>query len=179
MHPYQTQTYKGQIQFGNYTGDTWYGISEYNHPLLLNNVWQVVSKPELFEGFELYIVGGILEGWLTWDIDWAVVGPYQPEKIKPILDWITEVGFKVGLYPDVTYAETLMDLHEWQKTGICEDRWIWRNSNSFSKNGAQPKNLSNYEPIDGLWRYWQPCPFQKNLDMDAKGHKYKKPVKIL
>lgn len=179
MQDFQTQTYTGTIQYGDHSGDTWYGISDHNHPILLRNITEVVSKPELFEGFQLYVVGGILEGWLTWDIDWTLVGPYEPERIKLALDWLTGVGFKHSLYPDVCYTEELMDLYAWQQGSHLEDRWIYRLSNTFVKNGTQTKDLSNYEPIDGMWRYWQTCPFIKNIQKDSEGHKYKKPIRIL
>lgn len=179
MQPFQTETYIGNIQYGDHSGDTWYGLSDHNHPILLANITEVVSKPELFDGFELYITGGILEGWLTWDIDWALIGPYEPEKIKLAMDWVTEVGFKRGLYPDISYTENLMDIPGWQNGKKVDGMWFYRLSNIFIKEGIQTKDLSKYEQIDGMWRYWQQCPFDKMIKKHAEGHRYKKPVRIL
>ena len=176
---YRTETYNGEIQYGEYKSDFWFGIDDFNHPLVQSVINRIKSRPELFEGFELYIVGGILEGWLTWDIDWALIGPYNPSKIRQALHWITAVGFDAHLYPDVSYSDQVFDLHRWQETGICEDRYLYRTSNVFIKNGEMPKDLSDYEAIDGMYRKWQACPFDKNIEKDKAGHRYKKPVKIL
>ena len=170
--------YNGTIQFGEYTADRWFGVDDINSPIVQSVINKVKSKPELFEGFSLYIAGGILEGWLTWDIDWALVGPYKPSQIRRAMHWITAVGFEAGIYPDVTYAEELFDLHEWQRTRECDDRYLYRTSNLFIKNGEMPKDLSDYEAIDGMYRMWYNCPFEKNINKDAEGHKYKKPLKI-
>ena len=174
------ETFNGEIKYGNYTGNVWYGFKDVYHPQVQNNIQTVLSKPELFNGFELYLTGGILEGWLTWDLDWSIVGPYHPERIKKVIDWITQVGFKQGIYPDVTYAEEIFDLFEWQQTRVCKDRWIYKSSNFFSKNGEETNDLSNYILTDaGLYKFWAVCPFQKNIEKDQSGHKYQKPLKLL
>lgn len=171
--------YIGKIQFGDKVCENWYGFNDFNHEKVQANITEVISRPEIFEGFDLYITGGILEGWLTWDIDWALIGPYNSTKIKEALEWITNIGFKHGIYPDVTYSEKLFDLNDWQKTRDCEDRWLYRTSNIFIKEG-NAMDLSNYKKVeDGLYRYWSECPFDKNIKMDKKGHKYNKPIKII
>ena len=174
----KVEPYIGSLQVGDLIGDLWYCIRGIDDPKVVDNINRIKMQQELFKGFELWIVGGVVEGWHTWDIDWVVTGPYQPKKIKKILDWIIEVGFDLGIYPDATYVEEVMDLHEWQNSGICKDRWIWKNTNVYGANGRIHKN-PKYHEMDGLWRRWAQCPYKKNVDMDAKGHKYHKPVKIL
>ena len=173
------EEYNGVIQFGDLLGFKWYGFDDYNHSQVQANIKEVISRPELFKGFELYITGGILEGWLTWDIDWAIVGPYQPQKIKKIFKWIIEIGFEHNIYPDVTYAKKLFDLHDWQNGGVCEDRWIYRQSDTFVKEGVR-QDLSNYIKVeDDFYKYWCTCPFDKNIEMNSKGYRYKKPIRVI
>lgn len=173
------QTYNGKIQFGDRIREIWYGFDDFNHEKVQANIAEVISKPHLFKGFDLYIMGGILEGWLTWDIDWFLVGPYMPDKIKEVFNWIEEVGFKHGIYPDNTYSKKLVSLNHWQNTRKFEAGWHYKNSNLFIKEGKRA-NMSNYEKTDnGLYKRWTDAPFAKNIKMDKKGHKYKKPIKII
>lgn len=173
-----TRVYNGNITLGPYSADKWYGINDLNHPKNQIIIEQILMKPELLEGFEIYVVGGILEGWLTWDIDLAIIGPYEPKKIKKIMHHMCSIGFENGIYPDVTYADKVFDLHDWQKTGHCDSRWLYRLSNYFSKDG-EIFNMKNYQVTDeGLFKYFSMCPLPKNVEKDADGHKYKKPVRI-
>lgn len=174
------EVWHGTIQYGDYINDTWHGFKDVYHTQVQDNIRIIKSKPELFDGLELYLTGGILEGWLTWDLDWTIVGPYQPEKIKAAMDWITQVGFELGIYPDVTYTEELFDLHEWQQTRQCDDRWLYRYSDLFIKEGQKTIDMSNYILAEaGLYKFWAECPFPKNIEMDQQGHRYKKPLKVL
>jgi hypothetical protein len=175
---YRVENYQGTLQFGEYKADYWFGADNINAPIVQNVINRVKSRPELFEGFELYIIGGILEGWLTWDIDWVLIGPYNPSKIKQALHWITAVGFDAGLYPDVTYTDKIFDVNDWQNTKETQRLTIYRTSNLFIKNGIETKNLSHYFPKDGLYTYQETYPLKKQIERLEQGYKYQKPFKI-
>ena len=133
--------YIGEIQYGDFKNSNWYGnFTDKNDPRITNHIAKIMSKPEMFEGLNLHIVGGLLEGWGTWDIDWALSGSFNKAQVKKAIDWITKIGFEDGIYPDVTYS---------------------------SKDSGT-----------GLYLVFEECPFPKNIEMDKKGHKYKKPWKI-
>ena len=54
---------------------------------------------------EVYIV----DDYTTYDIDGTILGPRDPERIKYLLDNITRIGFKLGVYPDIKWGEDLYD----------------------------------------------------------------------
>ena len=177
------ETYTGTIEVGKYSSDEWYGFYDRFHPKITENIKEILTKPKLFKDFELYVVGGILEDWLTWDMDLAIVGKYKPEKHEQIiqaLDWIMECGFKHKIYPDCTFSEKLFDLHKWQGTGRLAHRWIYRNTLEFTKNG-KPKPLQHYLEVKpgGLYRHWMKCPYDKNEEKSKEGYKYSKPVRLI
>jgi len=172
-------TWEGNISIDKYSGDVWHAFKDINIPEVQANITEVISRPELFEGFELYIAGGAIEDWITWDIDWALIGPYDPVKIKIALDWITECGFKHGIYPDVVYTAELFDLHAWQRGSELKDRWVYRTHNTWSKLGSSQDMPSYKEVENGLYRAFQKCPYKKNIERNAEGYKYHKPLKII
>jgi len=173
--------YIGEIQYGDFKNSNWYGnFTDKNDPRITNHIAKIMSKPEMFEGLNLHIVGGLLEGWGTWDIDWALSGSFNKAQVKKAIDWITKIGFEDGIYPDVTYSSKgVFDLHEWQKTGVCVNRWIYRYHNEFIKENEKTEYpLYIKDSGTGLYLVFEECPFPKNIEMDKKGHKYKKPWKI-
>lgn len=64
------------IEFGKYKSDSWNGIDSFENEIFQTFLQEVKSKPELFDQHELYLTGGVLEDWITWDVDLAITGPY-------------------------------------------------------------------------------------------------------
>lgn len=167
------------IEFGKYKSDTWYGIDTFENERFQAFLEEVKSKPELFDQHELYLTGGILEDWITWDVDLAITGPYIPSKILSAMTWITHLGFKHGIYPDVVYVDELFDLHEWQKDSseASVEKWVYILSDSFVRDGVK-KDMSGGEWQDGLYRNRLTFPYQNNIDAIAEGHLYKKALRV-
>jgi len=174
---FDTKMWKGAIQYGNYKNDTWLSVGGLHHPAFQTYLAEVKTRPELFEGFNLYVTGGLLEDWQSWDVDWVLTGPYQPERIKAVMEWITELGFKHLIYPDVHYTVEIFSLYDWQQNRQSHSDWLYQLSNVFIKDGVQ-KDMSFYEPIDGIFRHWCNYPFQKNIELDKIDYKYQKPIQI-
>ena len=85
--------YIGEIQYGDFKNSNWYGnFTDKNDPRITKHIAKIMSKPEMFEGLDLHIVGGLLEGWGTWDIDWALSGSFNKAQVKKAIDWITKIG---------------------------------------------------------------------------------------
>ena len=172
-----TEVWTGDITYGNYSNDTWYSVGGWNHPRFKAYLKEVKALPNLFEGFNLYVTGGLLEDWHSWDIDWVLTGPYEPEKIKMAMQWITMLGFKHKLYPDIHYSKEIFSLYDWQNNGTEYSDWLYELSNVFIKNGLK-SDTSFMEPIDGMYRRWNNYPFEKNIKKHTEGYKYSKPVQI-
>jgi hypothetical protein len=172
-----TLIWEGEIQYGRWKASTWYSVGGWNHPLFQKYLNEVKANSHLFEGFNLYITGGLLEDWQSWDIDWILTGPYDPSKIKPAMELITEVGFNLGLYPDVHYSRIIFSLYDWQRDGKSYSDWVYELSNVFIKDGVQT-DMSFCHPVDGMFKRWNNYPFQKNLERHNSGYKYHQPVQI-
>lgn len=185
------------IEWAGYKSVDWVGIDKLENPYFQEYLNEVKTKPELFQKFNLYLTGSILEDWTSWDADWVLTGPYFPAKIKRALDWITELGFKYGVYPDAVYVKEIFDLSEWQKTPniqqiskmhtaagrnhvpsfLTEQKWVYQLDNTFIKDGIE-KDMGDGQWHDGLYRRWLTFPYQKNYDAILDGHLYKKALKI-
>ena len=170
------EVWEGTIQYGKYIGHKWYGFTSHQHPLVQKCINSIQNSPENFEGYDLYLVGGILEGWLTWDLDFALHGPYDPPKIKKGLNWITEVCFDHHIYPDPIYQE----LSTWNPNTIdYHERWGYNISNKFIKDGEE-KDLSNYIKVEeGLYKHIELVPYEKQRIKLKEGYKYQIPIKLL
>ena len=167
------------IEWGNYKADTWNGIDSLQNKVFQEFLRDIKNSPHLFEQHNLYLAGGILENWTTWDVDFAITGPYSPSRILPAMTWITHLGFKYGVYPDVVYIDELFDLHEWQQKTNRDftEKWVYLLSDTFIKDGEK-KDMSGGEWIDGLYRVLYTFPYSKNYDAILNGHHYKKAIKI-
>ena len=170
------EVWEGKIQYGNYIGYKWYGFTSYEDPLVKKCISEITRNSEIFEGYELYVTGGILEGWLTWDLDLILYGPYNPTKIKNALNHIVKIGFKNHIYTDPQYQKSI----PWHANNVerDEDR-VWHISNKFIKEGNE-LNLSNYIKVEnGLYKHKQQIPYKKQVIKMKEGHEYQHPIKIL
>ena len=178
MNNSDTLTWHGNIVYGKYSGNTWIAVDGFEDPIFQENLQSVKSKPELFEGFNLYVIGGLLEDWKSWDVDWVLTGPYDPTRIKAALDWITKCGFDHHIWPDASYLTEIFDIRAWQDGEIeSKEDWLYHLFNFFTKDGLQ-QDLSYFESIDGFYRNLNPFPTQKNLEKHEQGYKYHHPVQI-
>ena len=127
--------YEGRIQLGDRVGDEWFGFTDINHPYLQDMIAEILESKELFEGYNLWIVGGIIEGWMTWDMDWVVTGPYDPIKVQELLLFITDIGFKYKVYPDAIYCAEVYNINDYDYKS--SSRWNYRCTNICIQNGER------------------------------------------
>ena len=72
------------------------------------NKWkqEYLELPEI-KDYEVWLSGGFLEKWDTWDIDITLIGPYRPKEIKHLLYTGIDLGIKkYNMFVDITYQVT-------------------------------------------------------------------------
>mgnify|MGYP003142972003 CR=1 FL=1 len=143
------EVWEGKIEYGNHIGYKWYGFTSYEDPIVKKCISEITRNSEVFEGYELYVTGGILEGWLTWDVDFSLHGPYNPARIKKALNHIIEIGFKNHIY------------------------------NKFIKDGNKLDLSNYIKVEEGLYKHKQMIPYKKQRIKMKEGHKYHQPIKLL
>ena len=115
-----------------------------------------------WKGFKLYVVGGILEGWETKDIDICIQGEINTKQLFSSM----EAARKLGPF-DLYYVTVLKSMY----TGPYSVRF----AKSYDRLGpkATPRNG---EWVDGL--FWQELHFPRQKHIDA-GRIYTKPPLLI
>lgn len=165
---FETKEWYGEIRFGHYFGERWLSIASPDHIEFQTYLKQIRSSAEKFAGFDLYVVGGLLEPRMSWDIDWVITGEYDPRRIRDALNVLTRIGFSLGLYPDARYQPVIFDPQRWQQHGETITCRSYILSNIFSKNGV-PKDLSRLKFQDGLYFDVNHYPFEKTIKQSESG----------
>lgn len=177
MNHEKTELWVGDIKYGNYSRTQWFSVEGWKNSLFQMNLKNVKSKPELFQGYDLVVTGGLLEDWMSWDVDWVLCGPYNPSKIIEAINWIVLCGFDCGLYPDVNYCDFHISISELQSLNLSYCGTIYELSNDFTRNGVS--KMIEYEKIDGLYKRNVCYPRStKELIKFKKGYVYKRPLTI-
>ena len=162
---------KKLIKYGDFECSELVGIISMDDPLF--KAWWNKVKQYL-DGYEFWIYGGVLENWLTYDIDATIIGPNDPNRINFMLENIVRISFEYSIFPDIKYSidGKLFKWSEWMDTGetvLCS--YDYYKPNMFISNkGVYWGSLKN-----GLWvadRLW---PLQKTIQ---KNHNYKDPIRI-
>lgn len=135
--------------------------------------WAERIRPYLV-GYELWVYGGILEGWETNDIDGSIIGPYNPNHINWMLENICRITLEEGLFPDIKYSidGKLFKWSDWsvsRETVTCKYAYYRPN---MVWNGKSIEWGSNE---DGLWVSERIWPMKKQM---YNMHNYKDPVKL-
>ena len=173
-----TETWVGKLQYGEFVGNEWFGVGGPNHPLIQKIIKEIQEIPNI-NVFDVFITGGILEDWITWDLDVILTGSYQPKHLIKILRDIVKIGFDNHTYIDVVFKETLWRIDLMKPESLNEDKsWIWEYSNIFKKNDEWIRKYQFY-PENGLFKRYNVLPFKKHLDKISEGYTYKKPVQIV
>ena len=179
MNDYHIETFKGVIEYGPYSSRYWYGLA--SEKVLYGNGYNIESKETPNQDiFDIYVLGGLLEEWITWDGDIFLSGPYVLDKISETIHTIVKIGFEERFYLDVTYQNKMWPIHkpnEWvrdEQYGVCEI------SNHFiNKETGVTSNPDIYEYKDGLYQRVQILPYKKHWDNHSTGYTYKEPIKII
>lgn len=89
------------------------GIEDPRFKFWLNQI-QVMD----WKDHELWIYGGILKKSITRDIDASIVGPWDPVKIRELLDGMYMAAFGLRMMPDIKYQSKEEMLHP-DSSNLC------------------------------------------------------------
>ena len=162
---------KKLIEYGDYSCAEWNGITHLEDPMFQK--WLEKIRP-ILNGYELWVYGGILEDWLTFDIDATLIGPKDPQRINQILKDIVRISFEYGYFPDIKYSidGKIFNWSHWEKTGeYTEIRYAYYQP-SMTVNG---KFIGWGYLEDDLWCGTRIWPMKKQIHKD---HIYKDPIQI-
>ena len=159
------------IIYGDYQCSQWNGVIGLNDPLF--KVWLEAIKPHL-DGYELWIYGGVIEEWLSFDIDATIIGPNNPQHINWMLSNIARVSFEYGIFPDIKYSidNKIFKWSQWVAT---------RESVTCKYAYYRPSMIVNGKLIEwgtlenDLWVSTRVWPMRKAI---GKDHIYKDPIQI-
>ena len=177
MKDYRIETHEGVIEYGEYSQEYWYGLGGPKNPIWRNIRERIITECEKGP-YDIFVLGGLLEDWVTWDGDIFIFGPYKPKKIKKLLDTIVRIGFEERFYLDVTYQDKFWPIDKPEKWIRDEPYSVTELSNHFSKDGIAT-DMSNYDYRDGLYHRTQYLPYDKHWDNDSMGYQYKKPIQLI
>jgi hypothetical protein len=177
-----TDIWQGEIEYGPFKRSIWLAIPNQSHPLFHALINDLRAIEEFAHGYSLYVFGGILEDWLSWDIDVAITGEYRPEILKPLMHKILDVSFKRGIYIDLKFIlnSDVFDFRDWLRDSemMISEYQVIEYSDKFLKNGVS-QEFNNISEMDGLWRRSIYLPSRKQLSKMEEGYHYASPIKII
>ena len=65
--------------------------------------WLDQVKQMDWSDYELWVYGGILHKPITRDLDASLVGPWNPDRIRLLLDGMYQTAFELQIEPDIKY----------------------------------------------------------------------------
>jgi len=95
------------IIYGDYTQESWVALWGLADPKVIEFIDRI--KQLNWNGYELYLYGGILLDGETYDIDGTIIGSRDYGQINYLLDGITRIGFEMGIYPDIKWSNDIYD----------------------------------------------------------------------
>jgi hypothetical protein len=175
---FNTLMWKGEYTYGPYGAVNWYSIGGPEHPMFKTLLTRIENEVPEIKQFKTYVNGGLLEDWMSWDIDITLTGEYRPALLKTIFEKVLTISFEMHLWVDLRYQEVL-----WRPDLMTEDdyqpmkAWCYELHNYFSKDGEETI-LDFYEPVDGLYRRLNVYPFKKHVERIEKGYIYQPPIEL-
>lgn len=169
------------VEFGPYKNEVWYKARGLNSPIV-KKILDRIKKEIDTKDYSFYIYGGILEGWETKDIDMIFVGPYNIDRVREILEKVTQISYDEKFIVDIRYQfeSKIFDFQEWSKgdTSLGE---MYSHAILYDRIKCNGKTIE----YDGYWKddlfvmnYQQPMSkqlynfFERNL-------MYKSPYKLI
>lgn len=166
------------IRWGTEERDQWFAPGSIQHPLTSRIISEIQANWQLFEGRDVWIGGGVLQPWYSWDIDLFIEG--QPsDGAKYMLEWCAGLGFYYGVFIDVKLVTKYADVRLWQDTRKVIKFKNYIHSPEFYRDGVQSDSIKSYVKEGDLWTVDSQIPVDKNLENDAKGFKYNYGIRIL
>jgi hypothetical protein len=167
-----------KLQYGEFIGNSWLGIGGPEHPVIKKIITEIQNILDI-NHFDVFIIGGILEDWITWDLDVVITGEFKSYKLKKILGEIVKIGFENQFYIDVVYKENIWRVDKMTKeSSNIERNCIWEYSNVFRRNDEWIKKYIFYLD-EGLYRRLYYLPQFKHIKMINQGYRYKEPLQIV
>ena len=159
------------------------------------NKWRdkIFEIPNI-DTYNVWIVGGVLEGWDTWDIDVILQqdeGSLDYDEIERIMISIFKIGFDNRQLIDVHFQisphrylhPTLRDPAKYQATLSLEEfsnlkieQEVLQIAMQVTKNGVVSKDTSP-DPVkisDHMWKVKKKFPTEKHIERMKRGITYKK-----
>lgn len=160
------------LRYGDFRCDRWQTVKGVDDPIL--DRWIEAIRPYLV-GYELWIYGGVLEGWDTNDIDGTIKGPHNPLHINWMLENIARITLEEGLFPDIKYS---MDGNMFLWSEWLESReYVTCKYAYYKPYMLYNKRLITWGTLqDGLWVANRTWPLKKQ---EFSGHNYKDPIRII
>lgn len=174
---FRTRVWNGEITYGEFRARNWFGVGGVGHPLV-RCVLDRLSEQPGWSDYNAYLCGGVLEPWLTWDIDIVLVGDLRSKDVGGLLRRCVAVGFDLHLYVDVQFRET--------DAGLTRDDDPYREgdpfysyeySDRFVRDGVR-KSMEGYEPYAGMVRCRRRYPPTKMVQRRRSGHTYRRPIRL-
>ena len=189
---YRTEFWNGTISYGTFTGKNWLAIGGTHHPLFqifVRELKHLQKQGKInFKGYSLYVCGGILEDWLSWDVDLVLIGKPSLMAYK-ILYNIKKLAFIYKVYIDVNLQPSIKgvmlncgNISKWDSNFFTIK--AWEISNKFVIDDFEGnKKIRLYKWKKSKYNLYEEdkiYPFQKNLNKyQNEGFVYSKPYKIL
>ena len=175
---FQTDVWFGDFSYGPFNARNWYSIGGPEHPLFKTLVSRIESEVPEMKHFKTYVNGGLLEDWMSWDIDITITGDYEPELIKTVFSKVHIISFDMHLWVDIRYQEKMWRPDLMTPDNLNEmDAWCYEEFNNFSRNGEYVFN-EQLEQIDGLYRAFHTYPADKHIDKLNEGYIYQPPLEL-
>jgi len=172
----KTEVWSGEMEYHTYKGVGWFGIGGKEHPLFKTLINRILTESQYISDYKFYVSGGLLEDWVSWDIDLLIIGEFDSIKIKEVLEVMVRVGFELKLFVDPLWCPALWPQHLYSKYGGFDATYeCYRLSNNFKRNG-EAADLSHFEYVDGLYKQVIQYPFEKHKKRRSEGYFYKEPL---
>ena len=163
--------------WGPYTNELWCSPGGLNNPKVQLIIGTIRQNAHLFEGRPVYIGGGLMQPWHSWDIDLYIEGGWSPGA-KQMLEWCVSLGFQHQIFLDVKLVTKFADVRVWQDTRKVETFSTLVFSNHF-RSVTGNNSLADYVPYRDCYITEQSIPFKKNITMDSLGFQYQYGIQIL
>tara|TARA_R110002012_G_scaffold158428_2_gene319840 strand:+ start:2916 stop:3503 length:588 start_codon:yes stop_codon:yes gene_type:complete len=189
---YRTEFWAGTVSYGKFTEKNWLAIGGIRHPLFQSFVRELKNLQKQnkinFKNYKLYVCGGVLEDWVSWDVDFILVGKPSLMAYK-ILYNIKKLAFELKFYIDVNLQPSLKgvivncgNIKKWN--GQYFKIKAWEISNKFittDPKGNEKVCIYKWKKSKyGLYEEDKIYPFTKNLiKYQKEGFIYKEPRKVL
>ena len=174
-----TRLWRGTISYAEFSNTDWFSIGGPGHPLFATLIDRIDREVPEAKEFTIYVNGGLLETWMSWDVDMALISR-DPDwsVLKRAMRGILKIAFELHLYVDLKWQAEFWRPEEMTPDFLNEYQcWSYELANNFTR-GEVVKTPPELEPHNGLWRRWNTYPFPKHLKRLEEGYTHRAPLVI-